>query len=179
MVNSDPETLSGGEMLSMAASASLPEELNAYYRQESLPCTSNSVFGTPTRKIEKELSLREQLALRRGSTRDVEVLQKVDPTKSRKEIQIKSSFANSNQKLQCLKVEAHSSLPKEKSSRNRLLRAYRYREMYLLPRFVSQENGLKRKLEPGEFHPNSQLYPLLTPLKDLSEFGTVGWLSAL
>jgi hypothetical protein len=54
---------------------------------------------------------------------------------------------------------------------HRRLVAKNYRNMYLLPRFVFEEDGSKRKLEAGEFHPQSQLYPLMTPIRDLSDFG--------
>jgi hypothetical protein len=53
----------------------------------------------------------------------------------------------------------------------RRLKANNYRNMYLLPRFVEEENGEKRKLEAGEFDPKSKLYPLSTPIKDMSDFG--------
>lgn len=46
-----------------------------------------------------------------------------------------------------------------------------YRELYLLPRFVIDEHGGKRMLEPGEFHPKSELYSLFTPIRELSDFG--------
>ncbi len=151
--------------------ASLSEESNSSFSEEkSSPNTKHSSFDSPSQRIDKKLSLNEQTDLWRGSTRYVEV-------EVRKEVEINSVFQKTDSKFQRTLVETHSGSPKERSSqessRNRLLRAYRFREMYLLPRFVSQENGSKRKLEPGEFHPNSQLYPLLTPLKDLSEFGIV------
>ena len=52
-------------------------------------------------------------------------------------------------------------------------RASRYRSMFLLPRFVVDEDGSKRKLRAGEYHPDSKpckatpiyLYP--TPEIDL------------
>lgn len=53
----------------------------------------------------------------------------------------------------------------------RRIRAKTYRDLYLLPRYVVEEDGSKRKLEAGEFDPNSKLYPLTTPIKDLSDFG--------
>jgi hypothetical protein len=53
----------------------------------------------------------------------------------------------------------------------RRIRAKTYRELYLLPRYVVEEDGSKRKLEAGEYDPNSKLYPLCTPIKDLSDFG--------
>jgi len=53
-------------------------------------------------------------------------------------------------------------------------KALKYREMYLLPRFVVEEDGSKRKLEAGEFDPNSKLYPLTTPISEMSDFGTLG-----
>ena len=54
---------------------------------------------------------------------------------------------------------------------NRRNKADLYRQLYLLPRYVEEEDGTKRKLEPGEFNPDSHLYPLLTPVKELSDFG--------
>jgi hypothetical protein len=53
----------------------------------------------------------------------------------------------------------------------RRLKANNYRTMYLLPRFVEEEDGSKRKLEAGEFDPKSKLYPLTTPIRDMSDFG--------
>ena len=50
---------------------------------------------------------------------------------------------------------------------SRRTRANSYREQYLLPRFIKLEDGTKRKLEDGEFSPNSELYPLTTPIKEL------------
>jgi len=50
-------------------------------------------------------------------------------------------------------------------------RAQAYRERYLLPRYVVEEDGSKRKLEAGEYDDKSMLYPLTTPIKDLSDFG--------
>ena len=42
---------------------------------------------------------------------------------------------------------------------------------YLLPRYVIEEDGSKRKLEAGEWDDNSKLYSIFTPLKDMSDFG--------
>lgn len=53
----------------------------------------------------------------------------------------------------------------------RRIRAKTYRDLYLLPRYVIEEDGSKRKLEAGEYDANSKLYPLCTPVKDLSDFG--------
>lgn len=50
-------------------------------------------------------------------------------------------------------------------------KANNYRTMYLLPRFVEEEDGSKRKLEAGEFDPKSKLYPITTPIRDMSDFG--------
>lgn len=52
----------------------------------------------------------------------------------------------------------------------RRLKAQHYRQLYLLPRYVQEEGG-KRKLEAGEFDPKSELYPLSTPIDQLSDFG--------
>lgn len=52
----------------------------------------------------------------------------------------------------------------------RRLKAEHYRQLYLLPRYVQEEGG-KRKLEAGEFDPKSELYPLSTPIDQLSDFG--------
>jgi len=49
-------------------------------------------------------------------------------------------------------------------------KATNYRELYLLPRFVI-EDGEKRKLEAGEYDAKSQLYPISTPIKEMSDFG--------
>lgn len=63
-------------------------------------------------------------------------------------------------------------LPTPKELREiRRLKANNYRTMYLLPRFVQEEDGSKRKLEAGEFDPKSKLYPISTPIKDMSDFG--------
>ena len=50
-------------------------------------------------------------------------------------------------------------------------KANNYRELYLLPRYVIEEDGSKRKLEAGEFDEKSQLYSLCVPIKDMSDFG--------
>jgi hypothetical protein len=57
------------------------------------------------------------------------------------------------------------------SLRQRRLRALKYRELYLLPRFVREQGGSKRKLEAGEYDPNSELYPLSTSIQEMSDFG--------
>ena len=52
-------------------------------------------------------------------------------------------------------------------------RASRYRSMFLLPRFVVDEDGSKRKLRAGEYHPDSKpckatpIYRYPTPEIDL------------
>lgn len=53
----------------------------------------------------------------------------------------------------------------------RRLKGENYRNRYLLPRYVLEEDGTKRKLEPGEYDPNSQLYPISTPIREMSDFG--------
>lgn len=63
-------------------------------------------------------------------------------------------------------------LPTPKQLREiRRLKANNYRTMYLLPRYVDEEDGSKRKLEAGEFDPKSKLYPITTPIRDMSDFG--------
>lgn len=57
-----------------------------------------------------------------------------------------------------------------KSRRQTQLRAQRYRDNYLLPRYVL-ENGTKRKLKTGEFDPTSKLFPMSTPISEMSGFG--------
>ena len=56
----------------------------------------------------------------------------------------------------------------------------KYLGMYLLPRFVEKSkdmNGVhkltKRKLEPGDFDVKSKLYPLLTPISEMLDFGAL------
>ena len=71
--------------------------------------------------------------------------------------------------------------------RKRKLKAEQYREFFLLPRYVVEEDGSKRKLESGEFSGQSRLYPLCVPISDLSDFGigigmyftTLRWLGLL
>jgi hypothetical protein len=53
----------------------------------------------------------------------------------------------------------------------RRLLAKAFRDTHLLPRFVLEEDGRRRKLEPGEYDPRSQLYPLSTPINELADFG--------
>ncbi len=56
---------------------------------------------------------------------------------------------------------------------SRHARASKFRQMYLLPRYiVDEEDGSKRKLEYGEFHHNSKLYSIYTPIGEMSTFGT-------
>jgi hypothetical protein len=64
-------------------------------------------------------------------------------------------------------------LNKNELRKIRRLKAENYRNRYLLPRFVLEENGTRRKLEPGEYDPNSQLYPITTPIAELSDFGAL------
>jgi hypothetical protein len=65
---------------------------------------------------------------------------------------------------------ASTILTKKELREQRRLKAKRYRQLYLLPRFVNEEGG-KRKLEAGEYDAKSELYPLSTPIDQLSDFG--------
>ena len=75
----------------------------------------------------------------------------------------------------------------EEARRIRKAKANNYRTYYLLPRYVVEEDGKKRKLEAGEFVENSKLYSIFTPLRDMSDFGigvgmyftTTWWLGLL
>ena len=55
--------------------------------------------------------------------------------------------------------------------RKRKDKASAYRELFLLPRYVVEEDGSKRKLEAGEYDERSQLYSLFTPISEMSDFG--------
>ena len=90
-------------------------------------------------------------------------------------------FCARNTRTLCARMATHNPLgegasanmiktPKELREIRRL-KAKAYRDMYLLPRFVVEEDGSKRKLEAGEFDPKSQLYPLSTPISEMSDFG--------
>jgi hypothetical protein len=63
--------------------------------------------------------------------------------------------------------------PMAESRKERHAQAQSYRETYLLPRFVREENGGRRKLEAGEYDPQSSLYPLSTPISEMSDFGKI------
>mmetsp|Transcript_28519 Transcript_28519/g.63650 ORF Transcript_28519/g.63650 Transcript_28519/m.63650 type:complete len:992 (-) Transcript_28519:354-3329(-) len=57
----------------------------------------------------------------------------------------------------------------------RLKAALLHRERFLLPRFVPERNAEGKielkKLEAGEFNPNSHLYPLTMPIRAMSDLG--------
>lgn len=58
-----------------------------------------------------------------------------------------------------------------KSRRERRINAMNFREKYLLPRYVENSDGTRRKLEAGESDENSKLYPLCASIEELSDFG--------
>ena len=64
---------------------------------------------------------------------------------------------------------SHDSTDTANAARKR--RVQRYRDIFALPRFVREEDGSYRRLKPGEYDPNSELFGLCMPMSALSDFG--------